>query len=186
MTPINALEAKVKETVLRLPLIVGNAAVNWTLDSFRIQGFRTVSAIGTAWAPRKDLSKKNAGRAVLVKTGRLRRSYRILALGVASVTIGSDLVYAGVHNNGFKGTVAVKGHARNNFAYHKEATGKLTKTGKARMKTVQTIASTSYVKPHSRKMDIPRRQAMPTDAKDSPVFVKDMEAVIIRELKQFF
>lgn len=180
---INSLEAKIKETVLRLPLVVGNAAVNWTIDSFRVQGFRTVSTIGTAWQQRRDTGRKSQGRAILIQSGRLRRSIRILSLGVGSVSIGSDLPYAAVHNEGL--TIHRTGGTRvihfksvsQNIATHK-LKGKFSKRSKA------DYAQKVEIGPHD--VPMPRRQFMPTSASESPIFVKEMEAVITRELKPFF
>lgn len=76
----------------RLPAEVGNLVVNHTLDNFKTESFE-----GQAWKARKN--KKNT-KALLIGSGNLRRSVRVITSTPASVTIGSDVPYAAVHNNG--------------------------------------------------------------------------------------
>ncbi len=183
MTQFDSIKGRVNEVMLRLPLVVGNAGVNWVKDSFRIQGFRTVSNFGIAWYPRKDKSSKNAGRDVLIKTGRLRRSYRVLSYTATSVTIGSDLVYAAVHNEGL--TIRHPGGSR---VLHFKSTSQNIKTGKLKGKFSKErkadYAQKVDIKPYDIKM--PKRQAMPTSETDSPIFVRDMENVIKEQFKDIF
>jgi phage virion morphogenesis protein len=57
------------------------------------------------WKPRK---KKDEGRKLMVKTGELARSYQDTDINVSGnsveVVIGSDKVYAQIHNEGLEGT----------------------------------------------------------------------------------
>ena len=79
---------------------IGNIAVNEAKTNFKRQGFMDRSL--KRWKPRK---KPDPGRAILVKTGLLRRSIRRLSTTNKRVTIGSKgkaAVYAGVHNYGLK------------------------------------------------------------------------------------
>jgi phage gpG-like protein len=50
----------------------------------------------------KAYKKNNTGRALLIKSGRLRRSIRITEAGIDYVKVGSDVPYAQVHNDGLK------------------------------------------------------------------------------------
>lgn len=72
---------------------IGTAVVNDSLENFEKQAFTN-----NPWPKRKN--KKDQSRALLVKSGRLRRSVRVIASSPTSVTIGSDVPYAGVHNDG--------------------------------------------------------------------------------------
>lgn len=95
------------------------------------QNFARSSFFGDKWAPRKNPKAKNA---LLIKTGRLRRSLRG-SVGVNSVSWKSDTPYAAAHNQGGKVTQSVPAHSR------------MSRKGK------------SYtVKAHSRTFTIPRRQ----------------------------
>lgn len=50
------------------------------------------------WKPRKN--NKDKGRAILVKSGRLRDDIRILSVSRRGFTVGTDLPYARAHNKG--------------------------------------------------------------------------------------
>lgn len=96
-------KAKQARTILESSLItLGNEAKNHFVGSFRLQGFedRTVEK----WPDRKKKDKR-AGRAILVKTGDLRRSIRRETLSKAKleVVIATDLPYAKIHNEGGDG-----------------------------------------------------------------------------------
>ncbi len=101
--------------------------------------------------------KNDTGRALLVKSGRLRRSVRIISTTANSVTIGSDVPYARAHNDGFKKEVL-----QEVSSYKRKITrGKMLKSGKRSTKTKETTGYT-HVKFHIRaiKQNIPRRRFM--------------------------
>ena len=84
-------------------VVMGVEAKNHFQKSFSDGGFtdRTLER----WEARKS-NRNNRGRAILVKTGNLRRSIRVVSRTLQSITIGSDLIYADVHNEGLR----VRGH----------------------------------------------------------------------------
>lgn len=92
----------------RLPVLIGNEVVNFALDNFNKQGFDTGSGV-TRWKERGGRSgiDPRPGGAILVgqQGGRLKRSIRRTRTTRDSVTVGSDEVYAGIHNEG--GTIKV-------------------------------------------------------------------------------
>jgi len=110
------LDAQFKRGTARLPLIIGNEAVNFTLDNFRMQGF--MGNTFQRWVSRKQGWKKDrrSNRALLIDKGRLRRSIRITSLSAAHVAIGTDVKYARAHNEGLRlGIIqTVKGFTRRN------------------------------------------------------------------------
>lgn len=168
--------------VATLPQVVGNAAVNWAVDSFKVQGWRTRSSIGTAWqAIKASKGKPKNNRNILVRRGDLRRSLRILSLSNDSVSVGSTLRYALIHNQGFSGTVNVKGYTRG--VYGK---AKVYSTTTRRARTVTTLTGSKDVAGHTKSMNMPKRQYLPMTANDSPQFVKDMGKVIMDEFKTIF
>lgn len=143
-----------RQQVATLPKIIGNELLNSTLDNFKKQGF-----LGDVFQPwRKRKSKKQGGRAILVKTGRLRRAGRIVRADWDAVVYGNDTPYAKAHNEGSTARVTVKAHQRNKFSKTKVGSGKFTKSGSERMKTVQSISGTGMVKQHTRQMRLPKRQ----------------------------
>ena len=72
---------------------VGNAAINEFKDNWRKQGFD-----GKPWEQRKVVQ---ANRAILVKTGRLRREFNQSDIG-DQIIIENTTPYAGYHNEGTK------------------------------------------------------------------------------------
>ena len=78
---------------------MGVLAANHFTTSFRNQGFTDETL--EMWKPRKRTERSRMGnRAILVKSGRLRRSIRTKRFGLLAVKILTDVPYASVHNNG--------------------------------------------------------------------------------------
>ena len=98
----------------RLPLLIGAEIIDFVLDNFDKQGYDTGSGV-EQWQQRKDGSR--AGRSILVgkQSGRLRRSVRTLRQDRNSVTVGSDLPYARIHNTGGVVKVPVTAKSRKFF-----------------------------------------------------------------------
>ncbi len=159
------------------PSRAGNMSLRFINGNFKAQGWQGSSF--QKW-------KKNARNGtILVKSGRLRRGTTFTTTpGIAHVV--NNVPYAGVHNRGFNGTVQVKSHKRRIYEANKVATGRLTKTGKAQMKTVHSLKGSAQVKAHTRKMKIPKRQFMPENMTDSPVLANAIRREIERELKTIF
>lgn len=78
-------------------ILVGNEAKNFFQDNFKRQGFKDEKV--NKWKKRKN---KDSGRAILVKTGALRRSIRVLSRGRNFLVVGSTKKYAAVHNEGLR------------------------------------------------------------------------------------
>jgi phage gpG-like protein len=93
------LEEKFNDLIPQLPQILGNEAVNFFLDNFKMQGWQGDSGL-MPWEKRKKIDKKNPGRPILVKSGELRRSVRITAISTNAVHIGTDKPYGRIHNEG--------------------------------------------------------------------------------------
>jgi phage gpG-like protein len=94
-------EKKARKAMEAAIVDVGNTARVFFIDNFRKQGFDDKNV--QKWKPRK-VADKRAGRAILVKTGDLRRSIIRNPANRAALTIkiSTDLVYAARHNNGLK------------------------------------------------------------------------------------
>jgi phage gpG-like protein len=96
-----------KKEIENLVTIMGTEALNHFTASFRNQGFTNQSL--ERWQPRKRETdtrgrkdRNRASRAILVRTGELRRSLQKRNLGRYSVVIKSDKIYANVHNEGLR------------------------------------------------------------------------------------
>ena len=113
------LQDKLAGTLRELPAVVGEAAVNFTLENFERQAWLGNTAEN--WQKRKNPTKwgkaDETDRAILIKTGKLKRSIRISRIVENAVYIqagGADVPYAKAHNEGFRGAVnqTVKPHVR--------------------------------------------------------------------------
>jgi phage gpG-like protein len=140
------------------PRYVGNMAVNFYKDSFKRQGYIESTSI-KRWDKRKN-NTKGKGRAILVKTGRLRRSIRIIRSGLGFVVVGSDVPYARIHNEGgwIKTTQNIGSFTRK--AHKRKKHSRTWKGAKQNIKASQVIQSN--ISAHSRKVntEIPQRQFM--------------------------
>lgn len=164
-------QQRIESVQQRLAEPIANEVINATLDNFEKQSYE-----GKAWKKRQ--SKKDQSRQLLVKSGRLRRSFRMLASSPNSVTVGSDVPYAATHNYGETinhpgrtGPLAFKTYSRGK---HKG------KTLFARNDARATFARISTSGPYDIRM--PRRQFLGI-TKNLTSKIKD---VIKQEFKQEF
>ena len=101
---IKAIE-RVKKT---LPTILGNMALNHFIKSFDDSGFTDYTL--NKWRPRKRQGRGKKGRvksvgsrALLVKSGRLKRSIKLKNKTFSLIKISSSLPYSEIHNEGLMG-----------------------------------------------------------------------------------
>lgn len=129
--------------VRSFPKWAGNEAKNHFVDSFRKQGWD-----GENWQDRKYPDKNTKRRAILVKTGRLKRSIKVSSNGVVS----TDVPYAEIHNEGgtIDTTQSIRAHRR------------IVKTRNTYNGRKKASSGITFVKAHTRKVriSIPRRQFM--------------------------
>lgn len=88
-----------EKTIADMVDTMGIYAINHYKKSFIDGGFTDLSF--KAWKQRKR-SRDNEGRAILVKTGNLKRSLTYRKIGRYSVRIESNVPYAKVHNEGLR------------------------------------------------------------------------------------
>jgi phage gpG-like protein len=174
-------EMKFQGMLLTLPVQMGTVAVNFFKERFRAQAWTDQSA--SPWKARK-YKKKDSGRAILVKSGRLRNSIHIISSISGSVTVGTEVPYAEIHNEGFEGTESVNGFKRKRF---KKSTVFSTevfniKSRQGRKSTVKNFSGESYVKPFTRQMNMPQRRFIGNSALLNHKF----EQLIIKEIKKAF
>lgn len=154
-TAIQAATRRIQNAARTLPRVVGNEAVNWVKDNFQRQGFP--GSTFAVW--RRRIFAKRQGPSILIKSGRMKRGVKIITIGDTRVVIGVQGVpYARAHNYGFSGTVSVPSYTRNKYTKSRVGSGKLTKSGKERMKTIKTVSGAITVKAHTRRMNLPKRQ----------------------------
>jgi phage gpG-like protein len=177
--PFNAKTQALRSRLLTLPVKVGDTAVLFAKQRFERTQRNWISHTTEPWQPRKAYTKwgktpRNKGRALLVDTGRLRRSIRIMSRTSTSVTIGSDVPYAKAHNDGFRGQVnqQVGAHTR------RKTKAVIGKSGRA-LKKREVVGEVS-VKAHDRKIkqNIPRRRFIG----QSPYLDKQVQRIISAEI----
>lgn len=140
----------------KLPVVVSNMAMNEFKENFRRGGYREGLGV-TTWKPRK-VNPKGARRGILIKTGRLRRSFRTRP-DYYTARVINNAPYAELHNEGgrIKGTVRVKSFRRRDG---------------------------SRVRSHARRVDmqIPARPFMVT----GNAFLDEVEKYVFNELDKIF
>lgn len=91
---------RVKRVLRSLPRDVGNEALLFFNNLFKVEQ----EPNGKPWAPHKnnDGSPRASRRSLLVKTGRLRKSIRLVEVTRNKVTVGTNVEYAKYHHEGTK------------------------------------------------------------------------------------
>ncbi len=102
----NSKYAKLLQTLKDAMAIIATDSENHFKRSFRNQGFE--DEIAERWKPRKRPSRSDKrnptrSRAILVKSGALRRSILRTKLNSYRYKIESDLPYSSIHNYGLNG-----------------------------------------------------------------------------------
>ncbi len=170
---------KTENALKKFPVLAAQEAVNFFQDSFNQQGFS--GTVQEAWPKRKtDKTKRDSGRAILVKSGRTKRSIRKFKADWSGVIVGTDVPYAAIHNEGFHGTEHVSAHFR--ISTRKKIT-RYKKNGQASTakNAFTRVKGTGHeVKAHSRKMNMPRRRFIG----ESPYLNKRIDRVFLKELKK--
>lgn len=94
------MDDKLRRTLLQLPAIAGAIVVKHSDQAFRDQGWTDHTL--QEWTPRASEDAKDRAklRHILIKTGRLRRSVRVIQATLQGVIVGTDVPYARIHNEG--------------------------------------------------------------------------------------
>lgn len=160
-------QSEIAGFVRNFPTVAGAEAVNHFLDAFRNQSWE-----GTAWPPRsaRTSARSNRGRALLVDSGRLRRSVRVVETRSGYVRVGTDVPYAKIHNEGGPATMNQSVSAHRRRAHVRRRQGR----------EIQVAAHD--VAAHSRTVRIvmPRRQFMG----NSPALERKIQAAAEKIIKK--
>jgi phage gpG-like protein len=174
MTTVGEMKAALAKVLPTLPHQMGVLAVAFSMERFRQQNW--LDKAPEPWKKRKKETAKNKGKSILMQSGTLRNSIRVTNESAMSVTIGSNIIYAKIHNEGSQETVQVRAHER---AIGSIDITELNKKGKQKKQAIKTP-----VKAHSRKMNMPKRQYM---GKSESLINRQTDliaAAIIKALKQ--
>lgn len=154
--PFSKLASQYRDLRRKLPVQVSAIATADFKENFIRQGYQGKVGV-VKWKQRK-YNKRGKGRAILVKSGRLKRSIRPSPTFDHARVI-SNVPYAQAHNEGFKGTVRVPAHRR------KSRKGKLYR-----------------VKSFRRSVNIPARPFMIT----TDPLLNDIEKHVFNQLETIF
>ena len=141
---------------------LGAVMVTHFKRNFRLQGYYSNFGVRKWKAHKKPYKQKG----ILIKSGALRRSIKVLKSNRKSITVGSLLPYASVHNKGFKGVQKVGSFTRN---YKKKA-----KSGRKGRPITQEVGA------HTRNQNIPARPFM----KSNPKLTKELAQNIKRSIRK--
>jgi len=156
-----------------LPAKLGATGTVFFNNSFRNQGF--TDRVLTLWEKRKG-SRRDSGRNILVKTGRLKgavnNSLKIATWDQIKWKIpGGEVPYAAIHNNG--GTILKKSRAgvvRLGLTKKFEHTGRFTKEGKLHIKKTVLIGA------HT--INMPKRQFIGDSQKLREIFKNKIDSAM--------
>lgn len=98
--PFSDLASRYRAFRRKAPALVSGIAVNEFRANFRRQGYRKTKSGVEKWVARK-VNTGSAGRAILIKSGRLRRAIRS-APTYKEARVIINVPYAAIHNRGGK------------------------------------------------------------------------------------
>lgn len=157
---LDEVQKKFQQLKKVLPKEIGTEAKNFFQDNFRKQGFEDSSI--KSWKPRKHDKGSSVGRRILTKTGRLQGSIRITTATFNKITIGTNVPYAKIHNEG--GTINRAASSRDihfkNFDGFKNVRGKKTVVMGLVMSKKRGSTKTKNVSIPAYKITMPKREFM--------------------------
>lgn len=152
-----------------MPTRLGAIAVAFSKERFTRQNW--VGKTRQPWEKRKveKGSKRRRRRHVLVDSGRLKRSIRVLYKSHNYLIIGTDVPYAKIHNEG--GTINKDTRVRR---HTRKAHTRRTKSGSQKVSQHQVQAHSRHI-----NIDMPERRFIG----ESALMVRRMERDITKEIK---
>lgn len=148
---------RVKKT---LPVLLANQAQTFFVESWRKQGWDDGGT--KRWPKRKDKGPKSAGRAILVKSGKLRRAVgqSIRSKTFSLIKLVVALPYAAVHNDGYNGPRRAHTRAVISASKTKSFVGLRRKEGNRKKPLTTVHRQTGTVRVKASTMNMPRRRFM--------------------------
>lgn len=159
---------------------VGGRPVRWP-RSQRVSGLRRKAFAGLRSGKFSRAEAVSRGGQTLLGSGRLMKSITNPQVTESKITIGSNLPYARIHQEGFDGSQNVRGHvrrvkSRNVFGKEQRVSKKTGKAYTARAVIAQGIA---HVKPFAREMKMPARPYLVVQTEDMQKSVRILEHWVI-------
>jgi phage gpG-like protein len=168
---------RVSVAVSQIPQRAATVALNFTAERFRAQNW--VDTRTEVW--KRNGRDKRPGRSILVKTSRLKRSPRKIIVTMDYAIIGTNVPYAKVHNDGFKGIVTIRQYRRH--AYRSIRETYKTKSGKIRNRTNKVVSSSIIVRSHRRNINIRKNRFMGVSAVQDAQLQRMMVSELTRAIK---
>lgn len=161
---IKRLRGKKKE----LPTILANETINYFKQSFKNQGWEN-----SPWKSRQTPSwgRSRGSRAILVQSGKLRRSFKVMRKNQRFIEIANTKPYASIHNQG--GKISITSKQRGYFFF---------KSNEARKKGRKEEARFWANMAQANQITIPKRQFMGRSRKLNTILKKK----IASKLKEAF
>jgi phage gpG-like protein len=175
-TPFKNFRDKFKAYQRNLPMLVSGIAEQEFKENFKRQGYRDGNGV-KKWKKRNPDTRP--GRAILIKSGRLKRGFKKRP-DANTARVINDVPYAKAHNEGDQSTVSIKGHTRTLTKANARFTN--IKAKKAYTKKIKTTRRDHLVKAHSRKNNLPARPFMVT----TPALLKDIDSRIQKDINTMF
>lgn len=181
MSNAKQIEAQLEKVRRRLliyknqwPTNAGGTALKFIDSNFSAQGWQGNTLV--SWKRTKSGKRKFFGaqsQGILINRGRLRGSF-MLTPGNEQFKIFTRVKYAAAHNNGFKGTVNIPAHTRKVKlvgTINGVSIGANSSLKTKRPLKNKTVKTSTDVKAHKRKMNLPQRQFMPTEKRGSHILL---------------
>lgn len=127
----------------RKPILTAMGAA---LKSVTMEAFRNPSVRMAAWKP----TKKDTGRQILIQSGRLARSVRIVNVSNSSVEVGLDPIYAAIHQFGGQAGRGRKVTIPARPFIPFDSSGKMSDVGKRRVERAATAKIKALMPPGTR------------------------------------
>jgi phage gpG-like protein len=163
MPQLDNISTALRDTVRKMPSIIATEAVNFSKERFVAGNW--IDNTTEPWKRRKTKSKwgkkaENTGRAILVKTGKLKRSIRKIMVSDSTIIIGTDDPKARAHNDGFRGEVKqhVKSYSRAKTKRGITKRKELKRSTKIEWGRVKTGETTVEAFDRTIRQNIPRRR----------------------------
>lgn len=167
LNPVKQMEARLRAVLPTLPVLAGNEVVTFAKDRFRFGNWRGNTLV--PWKERASKKKKDKGRAILIQTRRLARSIRVTQRTKELVAVGTDVIYAPVHNNG----ETITRHARSETFVRNRY-----KKGKRKGMFKKGVTAGRGITYKGGSYNMPQRQFLPTTASPSPWLNKKLGVLI--------
>lgn len=146
----------IERTGDKAPLLAAIAQAMDLANQDTVAHISKVRMRGNDWKPFPPEAHKLG-----IRSGRLYKSLHhspaVVAGDQVVSTIGSNVVYAGVHEFGFRGTVTVKAHTRKRVSFVRASAWWWDKPVKVGRKRMIRIENDQSVRSHSRRMNMPAR-----------------------------